>query len=153
MSDVIYHVTHIQKKKVYMTDTDSIFLNSAISSKFIGKEIGKFKKEFSATEAIFPAPKLYYAVNSDGVEVKKGKGIKRGSLNRADYITLAEGKSVYVEEDRFVRDFKTQNIQIKIHRAKIQAVYNKRNPVYKNGIVVDTNPLIVKDGKPIHKTT
>lgn len=94
ISDAINHVSHVQKKKVFMTDTDCIWMNAPLSPKFIGKELGLFKKEFSATESIFPAPKLYYAINKNGEEVKKGKGIKRGSLNREDYLALAEGKPV-----------------------------------------------------------
>lgn len=137
MSDVIKHVSEVAKKKIYMTDTDCIWINSNLSPEFIGKEIGKFQKEFSATEAIFPAPKLYYAINKDGLEVKKGKGLKRGSLNRTDYLTLGEGKHVFVEEDRFIKDFKTQNIHIKLHKAKVLAEYHKRNPVLKNNLFVN----------------
>jgi hypothetical protein len=124
MSDAIKNVTHIQKKKIYMTDTDSLYMNSPLSLQFIGKEIGKFKKEFSATEAIFPAPKLYYLVNSDGVEVKKGKGIKRGSLNHADYITLKVNPYMSKRIDSLeilkIKIFKLKPIELKFRQLTIK---------------------------------
>lgn len=129
-----------------MTDTDCLWINTSLPSKFVGKEIGLFKHEFSAEVAIFPAPKLYYAIDKNGKEIRKGKGVKPGSLQRIDYENLAKGIPVYIEENRFVKDFKNQSISVHIHKAKLTCVHNKRNPIYKNGIVVDTKPLIVKDG-------
>lgn len=48
---------------------------------------------------------------------------------------------------RFIRNFKDQTISYELKPIKITGVNNKRNPIYKNGILIDTNPLIVIDNE------
>lgn len=56
------------------------------------------------------------------------------------------GKSILGSEDRFYRDFQNQQIVLDIHKAQIKSNFNKRIPEYKDGIVVDTKPIFIKDG-------
>jgi hypothetical protein len=147
MNEIIKHVTHEQKLKVFMTDTDCIWMNGSLSPQFVGPEIGKFKKEISAKEAYFPAPKFYYTEDENGHVVKKSKGVNSSHLTKDDYISLGRGMPLNTRESRFLRDFRSQNIYYGLHKALITGINKKRLPVYdNNGVAVDSKPLHVKDG-------
>nr|CAA45364.2 putative DNA-polymerase, B-type [Morchella conica] len=147
MAETIKHVTQYQKLKVFMTDTDCIWMNGSLSPGFVGTEIGKFKKEITAKEAYFPALKFYYAEDVDGNVVKKSKGINSSGLTKEDYISLGRGIPLNIQEPRFLRGFRSQDIHYGLHKATITGINKKRIPVYDNkGVAVDSKPLRVKDG-------
>ena len=79
-------------------DTDSIVVNKEIPDKFIGNDLGMFKKVCDISEGIFFAPKLYYLKTtlknkneSKITEIRKAKGIG-DDLSRNDYIKLLKNK-------------------------------------------------------------
>jgi len=53
-------MSHFKNKddyKLYYTDTDSIYIDKPLDSKFIGSELGQLKLENVFNEATFLAPK------------------------------------------------------------------------------------------------
>jgi hypothetical protein len=134
---------------IYYTDTDSLWIDGDLPKDLIGIKIGQFKLEFEADEGYFPLPKVYYCkgVNSKGsiIEVKKSKGVKTGSLSFNDYERLSKGLFIIKEDIRFIRNFKEQTIKYESKPVKILPTNNKRNPIFKDDVLVDTKPLLVID--------
>jgi hypothetical protein len=62
---------------LFYTDTDSIYTDSDLDSKFLcDKTLGKLKLEYICKEAIFLAPKVYCLRLESGEIVYKAKGLK-----------------------------------------------------------------------------
>lgn len=125
------------------TDTDSIFLKSKLPSNMIGKGLGKFKEEHGGQiyKAIFISPKLYYLSTVRG-EITKSKGISR-ELSKFDFNILLNDGSLDIEEERWVRNLKDENVTILNQKIKISGDYDKRNKIFSKGKWVDTSPLII----------
>nr|YP_009487200.1 hypothetical protein [Russula abietina]AWB36102.1 hypothetical protein [Russula abietina] len=62
---------------LFYTDTDSIYTDSELDSKFLcDKTLGKLKLEYIAEEAIFLNPKVYCLKLESGKLIYKAKGLK-----------------------------------------------------------------------------
>ena len=72
--------------KLYYTDTDSIVTDLKLPEFMVdSKEIGKLKLEHIITEGYFIADKTYAFKTTNGLIVKKAKGVDSSSLAYSDY--------------------------------------------------------------------
>lgn len=63
---------------LFYSDTDSIYVNKELPSKFISNtELGKLKLECICAKGVFIAPKVYGLLNQDGSETIKIKGLSK----------------------------------------------------------------------------
>jgi len=126
-------------KKVYAVDTDSIHTNGVLSDEFVGSEIGKWKLEFVGCKgAYYPLPKLYYiegypvkdnVITDKITEVKKGKGVKRGSISKEEYKNLIKGITIEKSDPRFILDRKQSTVKLKNVKIEIKPDLIKRKIV------------------------
>jgi len=126
-------------KKVYAVDTDSIHTNGILSDEFVGSELGKWKLEFVGCKgAYYPLPKLYYiegypvkdnVITDKITEVKKGKGVKRGSISKEEYKNLIKGITIEKSDPRFILDRKQSTVKLKNVKIEIKPDLIKRKIV------------------------
>jgi hypothetical protein len=105
-----YARVHINKYKLeysnhlYFSDTDSIFLDLPLPSNLINKELGNFKLENIANEAVFLAPKVYGLLLEDNSEIIKFKGSKiLPSFKQMKDLILSDSfkkESLIIKQDR-----------------------------------------------------
>ena len=138
---------------VYAVDTDSIHTDGFLPDNYIGSELGLWKLEFEGERGLYPLPKVYLVeekidekVSKDKKikDIKKGKGLKKKSITKEEYLKLTQGESIEKEEYRF--KIIKKEFRIKFEKTKIclSAELNKRIP-NKDGI--STKPLLVIDGE------
>ncbi len=129
---------------VYYSDTDSIFCQNAISSKYISDtELGKLKLENRIKEAIFLCPKVYMVKNFNDETIIKCKGLNNQKLTDEDIYSVYFNSTNSIKKfvSNFIRDFRTLTIFKKEKKFEISTVLNKRKKIIINGKWVDTNPL------------
>ena len=139
-------------KEVYAVDTDSIHTNGILPDYLLGNEIGKFKLEFEGESGgLYPLPKTYYAegkevnANQIGVKIiKKGKGVKGGSILKEEYLNLVQGISVEKQDPRFIIKREDCSIRLKDVKIEIKAEFLKRN-ILKKGEEIRTTPHIIEE--------
>lgn len=140
-------------KEVYAVDTDSIHTNAILPDELLGNDLGKFKLEFQGhSGGLYPLPKTYYAegnqVNdkekSEFKIIKKGKGVKGGSLLKEEYLKLVQGIPVQKNDPRFIIKRQDSSIRLKDVKIEIKADFLKRNLV-KKGDEIRTSPLIIEE--------
>ena len=85
----------------YYSDTDSIFTKKPINQKLIGKEIGKFKKEYEGEikKGVFASPKLYILDTLAGFK-RICKGYSGDKLTIWEYMDLYRGKVLNLKDVR-----------------------------------------------------
>lgn len=142
-------------KKVYAVDTDSIHTNGILSDDLIGSELGKWKLEFIGYKGgYYPLPKLYYVEGyavkgntpTDKIsELKKGKGVKRGSISKDEYVSLIEGLPIEKNDPRFVIDRNSSTVKFKDVKVEIKPDLIKRK-IIREGDEIGTIPHVVLDG-------
>ena len=145
----IYKYKTIPGNECFYSDTDSVFLQYPQDESLISKEIGKMKQEYIAKEAIFIAPKIYYAEKSDGAKVSKVKGFPQGNsstmqsvkggggtLNREEfYSQLFKDTKITKDRARWIKDQKNLNIVISPGKYNITMTEFKRKPIYENKVI------------------
>lgn len=134
----------IPDNECYYTDTDSVFLAKPLGEDYIGNNQGKKKLESVIKEAIFISPKVYGYYNHFKTEVKiKGFTSDKVSLNELKLL-LNIDNTISIESEYFKR--KGASIeQVKTYKVLANTVRNKRIPVFKNGLVTSTKPLIISE--------
>jgi hypothetical protein len=125
-------------KKLYYTDTDSIFTDSKIDPSYIDEKIlGKLKLEYFCEEAVFLGPKTYCLKTNKGL-ITKVKGLKNtDNLTIQDFKDLLN-KDFYKEQKhkKWFRNLEQGNITIKEQLYRLKQTDNKReNIFYKNKII------------------
>lgn len=164
--------------KLYYTDTDSIFIEDEgqIES---SKDLGKFKYEYSATEACFLLPKAYCLAGITGLKDVKGKakttkevikGINEAAMkSRAvtvdDFFKLLEGEYKRIDNIPLAIEFVVPKKFSKIKTAmrkgtfldvtaqsvkKFTAKYDKREIYLKENGEYDTRPIYIEDGVAVN---
>lgn len=139
---------------IYAVDTDSIHTDGYLPEDCIGNELGQWKLERETKGVgLYPLPKVYFVEDDeDGKvkDIKKGKGVKKKSITKEEYLKLTQGESIEKKENRF--KIIKKEFRIKLEKTKIclNAELNKRIPV-KNSYT--TNPLTVIDGEVKYTTT
>lgn len=73
---VLYQAINKYRESVYYYDTDSLVLDTPMEEKEVdSKQYGKWKLEYTITNACFLQPKFYGEIKTDGSEVLKSKGL------------------------------------------------------------------------------
>ena len=126
----------------YYSDTDSIFTKKPINQKLIGKEIGKFKKEYEGEikKGVFASPKLYILDTLAGFK-RICKGYSGDKLTIWEYMDLYRGKVLNLKDVRWIRDLEFSSVKSIDVDYTLKSEYDKRNILYSKGRWVDTSPL------------
>jgi hypothetical protein len=128
---------------LYYTDTDSYFFNKELPEEFIGKKLGQFKLEYVFTEAVFIAPKVYGGITEEGKEIVKVKGLKNPIPFSELKDLLNKDKSLEITNEKWFKSIQTSQITIRDQIYTLKVTDNKRNLVYKEDKLVDTQPIIL----------
>lgn len=149
----MYKYKQILGSNLLYTDTDSIFTTKPLSDEFIGTGLGDMKLEYTGSEAVFIAPKVY-AINlslpgTDPELLAKVKGSKAKAislLTMDDFKDLLIKDSVCViPQEKWYKKARTNTIHIKQVIYSLSVTENKRKLIYKNNILVDTEPFVIKE--------
>jgi hypothetical protein len=109
------------------------------------------KQEDTFIEAIFPIPKVYGGIlekeNKKGKkEIVKMKGVKNPiSYNELKEV-LKEGNKIEIMQEKWKRVVSISSILIIASPFTLSLNNNKRDLVFKDGKLVDTEPILLKDG-------
>jgi DNA polymerase type B, organellar and viral len=150
----MYDFLNIPNNQCYMTDTDSVVLKYPLDPKYVGNDLGQFKFIGKIKKGYFISPKFYHLVLDNGETITKSKGIKSYDLTEKDFIEMLYGlelrkNNIY----RFKKDL--TNLQINYNKTeyKLSSQILKREPTYKNNLIINTNLYVEKDEiiKPIKK--
>jgi hypothetical protein len=147
-----YARIHINKYKLeysnhlYFSDTDSMFLDLPLPSNLVNKELGNFKLENIANEAVFLAPKVYGLLLSENSEVIKFKGSKiLPSFDAMKYSDF-NNTPLSMPQARFKRNEQQGIVEIITLPYNTMLTENKRIFIRNNkGIVIDTQPLTINE--------
>lgn len=146
----IHMYPYISRHDCYYTDTDSVVLGSPLPEEDISSTVlGKFKLESIVTKGFFLAPKSYSLLTQEGERIIKHKGLAKSLVNEewfeSQYADISRTKLTPVKSN-FRIDWEKLNITKKETLVNLGIrVSNKREPVYDNGLWVDTAPLDVTD--------
>jgi len=125
--------------KIYYTDTDSIVTDLELPKSMVDpKEIGKLKLEHTITEAYFISDKTYSFKTTEGLIIKRAKGIDSSYLDFDDYKKMYNMCIIdYATKTSSHRNYKEGSVTINTKKNI------KLNPQYysKRRRVFHTNPF------------
>jgi DNA polymerase type B, organellar and viral len=144
-----YARIHMAKFKVkyqnnlYYSDTDSLVLNTELPREVISNSLGDFKLEHIIKKGIFIAPKVYALVLEDGSEEIKIKGSKvKISYSEMEALLHKDALKIITQE-KWLKNIEGQHIKIVETLYSLRVTDNKRNLIYKDGILIDTKPITI----------
>lgn len=146
----IYMYPYISREDSYYTDTDSVVLSQPLPKEWISSSVlGKFKLEDRILKGDFLVAKAYFYITIDKNNVLKFKGPAKDLVNpewfMSQFANPSRTEPVLVESD-FRIDWHTLNIIKKDTFVKLGIkLGNKRIPVYHGDLLVDTDPIDIKD--------
>lgn len=147
----MYKFKTLEDNKCYYTDTDSIFLQKKLDSKYLGNELGEFKLEYEINEGFFIAPKVYYIIMKNSKEKIVIKGIKKEEYQNLDILTtfkkIISGKNSYfdiIRENNFKRNLYELITYIQKINIKFKFPFNKRVKLYQGKKWVTTRAIKIK---------
>lgn len=132
----MYDFKNIEGNKCYYSDTDSIFLEKELDSKYVGTELGKFKLEYKFKEGYFIAPKVYQIKFNNGISKTVFKGVRESELNKViSDNTFNEivynNKTIIVErKSDFIVNLLNLTVSRKEYLIKFNFEFKKREKVY-----------------------
>lgn len=132
--------------KIYYSDTDSIVTNIKLDDNLIASEIGKLKLEHVISKAYFISSKTYCFINSEGLLIKKAKGVDSNSMSLDNYLDLY--KDTYIEALQRYSKTNYSNGEVIIGTKNITLnpnSYVKREKLYVDNKWVDTNSLFIDE--------
>ena len=139
-----------KKYKIFYSDTDSLYINKKLSKLFVSStELGKLKLENIFTESTFLAPKVYGGRLESGEEIIKVKGLRHNvienqlSLEKLNFL-LNKNSSLNFNQTKTFRNFDSGTINFLEQTYNLVATENKRQIVYRNNLMVNTKPFIIK---------
>ena len=130
--------------KIFYTDTDSLFTDKELDPKLIGNELGQFKLEYVFKDAVFLAPKVYGGITVHNQEIVKVKGYKNHISFTELKSLLNKNSNISLIQNKWFKDLGNSSILIKDQIYTLTATDNKRELVYKNGVLIDTKNIIIK---------
>ena len=139
--------------KIYYSDTDSIVTDLKLPQDLVDPtEIGKLKLEYEISTAYFIADKTYVIVTTEGIIIKKAKGVDSNYLVLDDYIKMYNMESInYAKKTSSFKDFAKGSVTISMkNNIKLNPqFYNKRRRVFTTNPTrwIRTSPIIVGDEK------
>jgi hypothetical protein len=139
---------NIPGNECFYTDTDSIILKYPLDETYVGSELGQFKFLGKIKRGYFIAPKLYCLISEDDKVNIKSKGLDKTYLNESDFKDMLFGMNKKIPIHRFVKDIKQLSpLRYTISEYVITPKINKRIPIYKNKLIVNTLPYTVRNNK------
>lgn len=142
----MHQFLNLSDNECYYTDTDSAVLKHPLDPKYVGDELGQFKLVAKIKRAYFISPKLYCLILESGETIIKSKGVDSKHLTEQDFIEMLHGCNKSISINRFVKDLKKSVVHYEKSTYLITPQILKRNVVYKDGLIVNTKPFVVKDG-------
>jgi hypothetical protein len=127
----------------YYSDTDSIFVQKPLDSYMINNDIGFMKLEHKIKSAVFIAPKVYGFITEDNKEIIKIKGFDSNHIKFDDMVKLLDPTYTYKYK---LNIFKRTSDKVYFHeilKTLTNTLSNKRIPIIKDGIIIDTKPHII----------
>jgi hypothetical protein len=133
---------------VYSTDTDSLAIDKPLPDHLVGKNLGQFKLEYFAKEAIFLSPKLYLLQLESGEIIIKARSLGGKTLTMDDFNTMSYGLNISKKRDRFISNMTDGGgVSFKNGTLELSPLNLKRQPHYSiNGPISHTTPLQVQNG-------
>jgi hypothetical protein len=135
---------------LYYSDTDSVYIDSPLDDSLVGEELGLMKLECICDDALFLAPKVYALItnNPKGV-IKKIKGLNSEALNKITFDDLIDllnkNSTLESKQSKWYKDLSSGNITIKEQIYTLKVTGNKRDLIYENGLLIDTEPLFINE--------
>jgi len=130
--------------QIYYSDTDSLVVNGPLPEEYLDSaKLGKLKLEHTIREGIFVMPKVYYLESTEGEIVTKCKGFA-GKLTKVQYLDLLKGNSQHLQVTKWSKSLKESTVRILRNQSyDLTFSFNKRKRIFKNGVWVNTAPLIL----------
>lgn len=124
---------NIPDNKYLGGDTDSAIMQNRLPNDFVGPELGMMKFEDDIHLGLYADKKLYYAINSQGKENIKSRGVgkdfnKKDILKLPHFLLMLAGKVVRVNKTKFVItkkgsvEIKNVNLDTKIQKLSYKEV-------------------------------
>jgi hypothetical protein len=142
---------------LYYSDTDSIVIDKPLHSNLVGSNIGQLKLEHTIDRAVFLAPKVYGLVTVEGEEIIKIKGVSKDIVSKLYFsdleaLLIKDSSREFIQEKWFSKLYDGE-INVLDIAYTLKATSNKRNPIYIDNVLENTEPYnyneieIIKDNK------
>jgi hypothetical protein len=141
----VHPFLNLPRNECYYKDTDSLVLKKPLDDKYFGDGLGQFKLVAKIKKAYFISPKLYFILLENGEIIIKSKGVDSKHLTEQDFIEMLHGCNKLIPIHRFVKYLKKSVVHYEKSIYLITPQILKRNVTYKDGLIIDTKPFIVKD--------
>ena len=139
---------------LYYTDTDSIYIDKPLDDSLVNnKLLGKLKLENIINKGIFLAPKVYYLETVDGKVIYKVKGLSHNiNLTQNDFTNLLY-KDTFVQkyQNKWRKHIEEGNISVINQLYTLKVTDNKRKLIFKNDMLIGTNPYTINNDEIINK--
>lgn len=147
-------------KDLYYIDTDGIKLSTELDKNEVDdKELGKFKEEYTFTEAAFPGPKFYGGkiLNPDTNQIKefvKVKGLKNSIPYPVLKSIINKDTKFSIIQEKWIRDLEHYTILVKNQSYTLALAEHKRKIVFDSlGNFIDSIPLQLNNGELVKTCT
>jgi hypothetical protein len=129
---------------LYYSDTDSLVLDCPLPDHMVGDQLGQFKLEHMVSEGIFLAPKVYGLLLPSGRVIIKNKGYIKDDIT-LDHLKflLNKDSSLALKQEKWFKDLGLGGINIHETPYTLRATSNKREFIYKDGVIIDTKPFVL----------
>ena len=143
------HMSKFKNSKefdLYYSDTDSIDISKPLDNKYVGKELGQMKLEYTFKDAIYLAPKVYGCINSENnEEIIRIKGSKKKVPFNDLKLLLKKDEKYLISQEKWYKDLSNGQIKINNEIYTLMVTSNKREAIYdNNNYLIDTRPFIIK---------
>ena len=139
---------------LYYTDTDSIYIDKPLDDSLVNnKLLSKLKLENIINKGIFLAPKVYYLETEDGKVIYKVKGFSHNiNLTQNDFTNLLY-KDTFVQkyQNKWRKHIEEGNISVINQLYTLKVTDNKRKLIFKNDMLIGTNPYTINNDEIINK--
>ena len=132
---------------LFYSDTDSAYISGNLPENMISSiELGKMKLEIICNKAVFLAPKVYGLLDENNNQIIKVKGLSTKSLiglkfNDLEKLLVKDSNMKFLQ-NKWFRSIKDGNITIMEQLYNLQVTANKRNLIYFNNKLINTNSII-----------
>jgi len=134
---------------LYYSDTDSIVIDRKLPDFLVGKELGKFKLEYTIKRAVFLAPKVYAFITTENQEIIKVKGLNKEMLNDIHIQDLEnlliKDASKEFNQEKWFKKVILGEISVNDVAYTLKVTSNKRKSIYIDNIFSNTEPFNYDD--------
>ena len=135
------------KFNLYYTDTDSIFTDQPLPNHLIDdKKLGLMKLEYTLTDFVAIAPKVYGGIKVNGDEFTKVKGFKNSvSFDQLKSLLDSTEGNLKLVHQKWINNISDSLIKIKDSEYNLRSNNNKRELVFDNNLLVATKNKVFND--------